>query len=178
MLQEEYFIIESENNGNYPMFSWDQSSGAFGQGRPVKIKQPVKMRLGEPVPANFEWADYYEVPGPVVSRPIAEVLAAMKIYGVQLVPAKVGNPKEPDSVARDYWFIHVWNRISCLDRSNSELELYGDGTIFSIEELQLDENSLASVEPDKRLFFGLCEKRSVLLLHRSIKDAIESVKPR
>jgi len=180
MLQEEYYIIESQNNDNYPMFSWDQLSGDFGMGRSIEFKESIKMRLGDPISPNFEWVDYHEVPAPVVSKRIADVLFPMDIYGIQLVPAKVRNPKDksPFAEVKDYWFIHVWNRIACLDRENSELELYDDGAIFGIEELILDENTLGLFELRKRLIFELTEKTSILLVHQTIKDAIESVSPK
>jgi len=180
MLQEEYYIIERVNNDNYPLFSWDQLSGDFGMGRPVEYQEPVKFRLGSSASPNFEWVDYHSSPDPIVSKKIVEALIPLDLYGVQFVPAKVRNPKDksPFAEVKDYWFIHVWNRIACLDRENSELELYDDGAIFGIEKLILDENTLGLFELRKRLIFELTEKASVLLVHQTIKDAIESVNPK
>ncbi len=180
MLQDEYYIIESENNDNYPLFSWDQLSGDFGMGQPVEFKQPVKFRLGDPLSPNFEWVDYHVAPEPIVSKRIVDVLSPMDIYGIQLVPAKVRNPKDksPFAEVKDYWFMHVWNQIACLDKENSELELYDDGAIFGIDKLVLDEKTLSLFELKKRLIFELAEKSPVLLVHQTIKDAIESVNPK
>lgn len=180
MLQDEYYIIGRVNNDNYPLFSWDQSRGDYGLGRPVEYKEPIKLRLGEPISPNFEWVDYHSFPtSPVVSEIIANALSPMDIYGIQLVPAKVRNPKDksPFAEVKDYWFMHVWNRIACLDKTNSELEFYDDGTIFGIEKLVLDEKTLGLFELRKRLIFELTEDTSVLLIHQTIKDAIESVNP-
>ncbi len=176
MLQDEYYVMESENNDNYPMFSWDQKSGEFGMGKPVEGKGPLKFRLDDPAP-GFEFADYHESPAPVVSRRILDALLPLDLYGVQFVPAKVRNPRDPSSEPRDYWFVHVWNRIACLDEEESELELYDDGTIFGIEELVLDEGKLEEVEPDKRMVFELAEKATLILVHESVKEAIESADP-
>jgi len=178
MLRDEYYVIERENNDDYPLFSWDQKSGKFGLGRPLEIKEPVKLRLGEPISHNFEWVDFHALPDPVFSRRVVNVLVPMDIYGIQLVPAKVRNPKDPFDEPRDYWFMHVWNRIACLDKEQSEVRTNRSGTrIFSIDKFVLNEKSLGAFELRKRLVFEVTEKTSVLLVHQSIKDAILSVQP-
>ncbi len=180
MLQDEYYIIERTNNDNYPLFSWDESRGEHGLGKPVPFNKPIKFLLGEPISSNFEWVDYHSNPtNPVVSNRIADVLAPMDIYGIQLVPAKVRNPKDPFSEIKDYWFIHVWNRIACLNKEKSEIEYDEvDGQIWGFDKLVLDEETLGFFELRKRLVFELTEKTSVLLIHQTIKDAIESVNPK
>ena len=179
MLQEEYYVIERANNDNYPLFSWDQSRGDYGLGRPVEFHEPIKLRLGEPISPNFEWVDYHAFPtNPVVSKIVVDVLAPFDLQGVQFVPAKVRNSRDPFSEPRDYWFIHVWNRIACLDKTNTELELYDDGSIFGIDKLVLNEKTLLMFELRKRLMFELTENTSVLLIHQRIKTAIESVHPK
>lgn len=178
MLQDEYYIMDRENNDNYPLFSWDQSSGKFGLANPINFDEPIKLRLRDPISPNFEWADFHKLPDPVVSKCVVDVLAPMDIYGIQLVPAKVRNPKDPFSEPRDYWFIHVWNRISCLNERESELEWDEvDGEIWGIEKLVLDEEILSLFELRKRQIFELAEDTSVLLIHQTIKDAIMSVNP-
>ncbi len=178
MLQDEYYIIERENNDNYPLFAWDQSENEYNLGKPVEWTEPLKFRLGEPVPRKPEWVDYHELPNPVISKLVLDALLPLNLYGVQFVPAKVRNPKKSLSGSRDYWLVHVWNRIECLDREKSELELLSSGRIFNINRLVLDEKALARVEPESRMIFGLAEKTSVNLVHEKIKEAIESVEPK
>ena len=178
MMQDKYYVIDRDKNSNYPLFTWDQIETEFGLGEPVKIAEPLKFRFGEPIPAEPEWVDYHGLPKPVVSKKIVDALLHLDLYGVQFVPAKVRNPKDPFAEVKDYWFMHVWNRIACLDKENSELEFYDDGTIFGIEKLILSENTLSLFELRKRLIFELTENTSVLLLHQTVKDAIESVNPR
>lgn len=178
MLQDDYYVIESENNDNYPMFSWDQMSDGFGIGVPATVTEPVKFRLGEPISPKFEWVDYHVVPSPVISKLIADVLRPLDICGVQLIPAKVRNPQDPFSAVHDYWYLHVWNRISCVDKNNSDVQYFKDGKIFSIDELVLDDSILSKIELPKRLVFELSEKNSVLLIHKLVKEAIMSVAPK
>ncbi|MCP4485831.1 MAG: hypothetical protein GY820_00665 [Gammaproteobacteria bacterium] len=179
MLQDEYYVIERENNDNYPLVSWDESRGGFGLGKPVVYKGVIKLRLGEPISPNFEWVDYHSnSTNPVVSKIIIDALAPKDIYGIQLVPAKIRNPKDSSAESKSYWFMHIWNRITCMDSENSELELYDDGSIFGIERLTLDESVLGRIELKERLIFELAEKTSVLLVHKVIKDTIEVVNPK
>lgn len=178
MLQAEYYVVERENNNNYPLFSWDQSSGDFGLGRPIQCEAPLNFRLGDPISPKFEWVDYHKAPQPVISFAMARILEKLDVYGIQLIPAKVRNPKDPFSELHDYCFVHVWNRISCLDKLNSEVEYMKSGRIFSIDKLALDEKALGSFELRKRLIFELTENTSMLLAHQLIKDAIESVSPK
>jgi hypothetical protein len=74
----------------------------------------------------------------------------------------------------NYFYMHVWNRIGCLDRDKSELELYDDGDIFSIDQLVLDETRLDSIDHQKRKLFYLEENTSILLAHETIVEQIIS----
>ncbi len=178
MLQDEYYVIERENNDNYPLFAWDQPENEYNLGKPVEWREPLKFRLGQPVPRKPEWVDYHELPNPVISKAFLEALLPLDLYGAQYVPAKVRNQEKRLSKPRDYWLLHIWNRIECLDREKSELELLPSGRIFSIHRLVLDEKALGRVEPERRMIFGVAEKTTVSLVHERVKEAIESVEPK
>ncbi|MES2674443.1 MAG: DUF1629 domain-containing protein [Pseudomonadota bacterium] len=182
MLQDEYYVVERENNNNYPLFALDQKSVGTGQGVPIQYTEPLNLRLRDPISAKFEWVDYHKAPEPVISYALAKILEQLCIYGIQLIPAKVRNPKDPFSELHDYCFVHVWNRIACIDKTQSELEYLDDndpnGMIFSIDKFVMNESVLQKIELKKRLVFELAEKTSILLMHESIKTAIESMKPK
>lgn len=178
MLQTEYYVVERENNDNYPLFSLDQKSVGTGQGVPIQYSEPLQFRLRNPISSKFKWVDYHIAPEPVISTDLASLLEKMVIYGIQLIPANVSNSKGRRSESRDYFFVHVWNRISCLDTTKSDLIRMKSGMIFSIEKFVIDEIALQKIELKRRLIFELAEKTSILLMHQSIKDAIESIKPK
>lgn len=178
MLQEEYYVVECENNDNYPLFAFDQKSVGTGQGVPIQYTEPLKLRLRDPIAPKFEWVDHHKAPEPLISFPLARILEKLNIYGIQLIPAKVRNPKDTSSELRDYYFVHVWNRIACIDRANSTLIVMKSGMIFSIKKFVMDEAALQKVELKNRLIFELAEKTSILLMHQSIKDEIESINPK
>ncbi len=176
MLQDDYYIIEG--NKDSCLFSWDQKSGSFGLGRPVTVTEPIKVRVGDPIPNSPKFVDFHEMPDPVLSQRIVDVLRPMDIYGIQLVPAKVRNPIAPNDELQDYWFMHIWNELHCLDMDNSKLQCSRSGkTIFGIDKLVLNEDVLESFELQSRKIFVLGESPSVRFVHKSIKDAIMSVNP-
>lgn len=116
-------------------------------------------------------------PAPVLSPRLAEAVRAMDLYGIELVPAVVRHTEDPSCEPKDYYFLYVWNRIHCLDRQNSDLELYGRGRIFGFRKLVLLADTLLRFDISKRLIFELAEKPSVLLVHETVREAMESVKP-
>lgn len=175
MMQEEYYVIKRENNDSYPLFAWAQQAREYNMGKPVEYTEPLKLTLRKPVRRNFEWTDYHSLSGPVVSKRILDVLLPLDLYGVQLIPAKVTNPYDPSAEPHDYWFVHVWNRIACLDMEKSELELYSDGDIAGIVKMVLNEEILSMFEPHKRMIFALKEDITAHLVHKTVKEAIESV---
>lgn len=182
MLQAEYYVVESENHKPYPSFALDQPSVGTGQGVAIQYTEPLKLRLRDPIPLKFELVDFHEAPDPIISLPLARILEKLDIYGIQLIPAKVRNPKDPFSELHDYCFVHVWNRIACIDKAKSEIEYLDDADpnsmIFSIDKFVMDESAMQKIELKKRLIFELAEKTSILLMHQSIKDAIESINPK
>lgn len=177
MLQDDYFIIDSVNDASYPIFRWDQPRGSIGLGSPVSIQEPLKFKLGDPIPENYQWADFHVSPKPLISERLAKLLASLNIYGIQLLPAKVADANNPFPNPKDYYFLHVFNRISCTDKDKSQFDEYDDGTIFGFDSLVLNETALSMVQPEHRMIFELAEDTSVLIIHRSLKNAIEEIKP-
>jgi len=174
MLNQDYYVIKRGGSNNYPLLEWDQSSGMFDKGKPVTVTPPIKLRLGAPVPDKPEMVDYHSLPEPVVGERIKNILEPMTLYGTQLIPARI--PVE-DNVY-DYWLLHVFNEIACIDREKSILEIdEDDGDVLDIEQLALDEKVLQEIPLDKRLIFVLKESTSTYLFHRSVKEAIMALEP-
>lgn len=178
MLQDDYFILERENNDDFPLLSWNETSDGFGLGVLNNNTKSVKFHIAEPISANFQLVDYHEAPEPVISERLESVLNPLNVHGVQFVPAIVSDLRNPLHEPLNYYLMHVWYRIACLDKSHSQIRSNKAGTrIFSIDKLVLDENALKQIELPKRLMFFLAEKTSILLVHKEIKDALLSVEP-
>ena len=170
----EYYIISRANNNNHPLFEWDQLSGMFYKGRPVEISEPVKLRLGSPVPKKPEMVDYHSLPESVVSERIKNVLEPMTIVGIQFVPVKVQGKNEGEFF--DYWLMHIYKKISCMDRKKSDYKVSESGRI-SVRKLVIDEAVVKDIPLEKRLVFELKEGASLFLVHKSVRDAVMAVNP-
>lgn len=172
MLQDEYYVIERENNDNYPLFSWDQNSGEIGMGGPVKYDQPIKLALSDSISPSFEWVDYHSLPAPVISSALKNTLNELNLYGIQFIPALVHHAKSGE--VKDYWYTNICNRIACLDKSESEIDYSSSGdTIFGIDKLVLKNDVLQQIDLSRRVLFALSEDPTVVVIHQSLKDIIK-----
>jgi hypothetical protein len=174
-MQTDYFVIESAPNNNHPLLQWDELVWGFGRPEPVTISNPVRLRLGSPVPRNPVMVDHHSLPQPVFSARVVEVLAPLGLYGVQLVPADV--TVKPGDVRR-YWVLHVFNEIHCLDRQRSVCTFFpGREVVLSVERLVLDERVLEGIPLERRLLFVLAESTSTYVFHRSLVERLLALTP-
>jgi|TARA_R100001039_G_C1813492_1_gene84508 hypothetical protein len=170
-VQDQYFVVKSTSDS--PMFGWNQPSGDYGMGYPLMSTEPVKLKVSENAGPEPNWRDFHALDGAAISDRLKRVLEPLDLYGVEYVPADVETPSAPSVQAPTYWFWHVWNEITCVDRAHSVLELSPRGRIISIDKLVLDEPLLGRFERRKTLIFRLREKPSTLIVHRLLKEAIE-----
>ncbi|NMO16267.1 hypothetical protein HPC49_10445 [Pyxidicoccus fallax] len=172
-MQTDYFVLMRARSQQHPLLAWDQDSLPFLKSRAVEVREPVQLKLGEPVPSKPIMVDHHSLPAPVVSRRLMEALAQLELPGVQWVPADV---HVGETVLR-YWLVHMWRRISCVDRARSVLSLdEDDGGVLGIDKLVLDEDVLGAVPLEERLAFRL-EEAVVHLFHRSVVDRAMSLTP-
>jgi hypothetical protein len=174
-MQSEYFVLERATSNEHPLLGWAQKSGVFYKMKPVTVTEPVRLRLGAPVPPKPIMVDHHSLPEPVVSTRVKEVLEPLELHRVQLVPADL---KVSDEDIRRYWLLHVFNEIPALDREHSVVEWLSDGDIFSIEKLVLNEKVLGELPLKERQVFVLQESISHYLVHQSVVDQVLSLRPR
>ena len=117
--------------------------------------------------------DYHSLPDPVISERLMKVLEPLEIYQLQFVPADV----QVHAVNLRYWYVHVFNKIACMDRRRSDFSLSPNGWVGDIERLVLDEDVLAGIPLEKRLVYRLAEYSSKLILHSSIVEKVMAIKP-
>jgi len=175
-INDEYYVIERAGGSEYPLLEWNQRSITYNKGKPVPLTDPIKLRLGAPVPDNPVMVDYHSLPRPVIGQKIVDALDPLSVDGIQLVPADV---EMPDGGNLRYWLIHVYNRIACVDRMLSKAK-FSDvlpGRATTIDHLVLDEKILSDIPLEKRLIFVLEESVSTYLFHESIMKAVMEVEP-
>ncbi|NRB42422.1 MAG: hypothetical protein HRU20_28795 [Pseudomonadales bacterium] len=177
MLNSEYYVFDSGGTNENPLLEWDQKAGIYYKGLEIKppySEQVIQLRLGEPIPPNPVMIDCHSLPDAIISKKIEQVLTPMKIAGTQCLPARITHE---DLVYDDYFLLHVFNEVECLDREKAVFTLSRRGRVIDIESLWLNEEVLAEIPLEERLIFLLKESTSTCLVHKSVKDAIESVNP-
>ena len=175
----DYYLIGNDYTKSVPdLMSDDGQNTMFLHGKePIEeLDTPIKLCLCPPIPAKPRMVDFHEMPSSVFSGKIAKVLKSMNIYGLQLIPATVrgkGNDRYDD-----YWVAYVYNRIPCLDLEHSEYDVdKDDGWIHNVLKYFMDNTHLAKIPLEKRLVFLMEESMSKRIYHKSVVDAIMSLKP-
>lgn len=175
----EYYLIDSDDTPSVPLLMPDknQSTMMLLRRYPIEpLEKPMELCFNPPVPAKPRMVDFHELPSPVFSRKIYDVLQPMNIYGLQLLPATIRGKKEERY--NDYWVAYVYNRIACLDMEHSQYDIdEDDGEIDNIMRFFIDIKKLAEIPLKKRLVFLLEEDMPKRIYHKSIVDAIMSVNP-
>lgn len=175
----DYYIVMRENNPKYPLLGWRQDY-LIRSMEPFNIDEPIKLRVGDPVPKKYEMVDYHSLPESVISEKIKNVLEPINIYGTQLLPTTVEGEKGD---VYSYYLLHIYNEISCMDKRKSKYEDWGDpddedDIDFDISKLVLDEDVIKTIPLEKRLVFRLVEDTSKNLFHKSIRDTIMAKDPK
>lgn len=170
-----YYVLERGGNNNNPLVGFKGRSTAFSKPYPMKVENPVELILRDPVPRNPEMIDYHSMGGEhLMSAKIKDVLEPLKIDGVQLVPGIVN----VNGTQYDYWILHVYKEIECLDKEFSVLYIdESDGDILDVSKISLNTEELATYSDYKRLIFRIEEYSSIILFHEKIKKAIMDVDP-
>ncbi|MEO6231100.1 MAG: DUF1629 domain-containing protein [Ferruginibacter sp.] len=170
-----YYIITSKVDENTPLLSEETNSPDYLYER-NEIQNPklILFKFGKPLPQRPILGDYLSSPNSVISKKIYDIIAPCKIDGIQLLPSRIRGLN--NEIYSDYWAIHVFNRIKCIDLKASKC-IYEDNMLDDIERLVLDEKCLDEIPMAKRLVFRLKEDRSFELYHSSLVDAIMSIKP-
>ncbi|GHV57924.1 hypothetical protein FACS1894182_08150 [Bacteroidia bacterium] len=173
----EYYFIGRANNPQHPLliedsdcppYSWEESR--------IENPQPMYYCLGKPVPRKPKMVDYHSSPDSVISKKIFDVLDNLNVKGIQLIPAVIRGKN--DEIYENYWYIHIINHYSVIDKENSEYDWDSFlGKIWALDKLVLDEEKLKPIPLDERLIFRMPEYTAETLVHKSVVDAIMATNP-
>jgi hypothetical protein len=170
----EYFVVGRAGSNRYPLLEWEENGSRYSRLEPVADEKPIQLRLGSPVPKDPLMVDYHSLPRPVVSQRVRDVLAALPLARVQLVPANV---RVRGDDVRLYYLVHVCQRIAAVDRERSVLDVTAAGEVVGIRRLVLDMKKIGEVPLKDRLVFRLAESVSVHLFHESVVSAVLALQP-
>jgi hypothetical protein len=170
----EYYKIGRSNDNNIPLIeeSSDCPDYLYEEG-PIENPKLMLFELGDPIPRKPKMADYHASPNAVVSKKIFDILSPLKIEGIQLLPATIS---VKDKTLKDYWAIHIYHHIQCVDLELSECAVKST-RLSRVKKLVLDKKVLEKIPLQKRLIFRLKEDISYELFHVSIMESIMGANP-
>ena len=137
----------------------------------------IEMKFWEPYPKKPVMVDFHDngTIG-VVSKKIYNVLSPLNIKGIELIPATIFDPKNKNTY-EDYYFLHIYNYLECLDRDKAIYKIGSVGTILNIKKVVLDINVLSKIPLEDRLIFRLGEMFTHQLFHESVVEKIMASSP-
>ena len=170
----EYYRIFRGGDDNIPLLDQVDGYDYLDAEKPIEEPKLMLFELGDPVPRKPKMADYHSSPECIVSKRIFDVLQPLNIYGIQLLPARIKGKN--DEEFDDYWGIHIYNSLECIDVNLSECRI-DRIRIAKVKKLVLDKEKLAKVPLEKRLIFRMKEDSSYKLFHASVANAIMAINP-
>ncbi|GHU74235.1 hypothetical protein FACS189413_18980 [Bacteroidia bacterium] len=172
----EYYFIGRANNPQHPLLIADSDCPPYLRKKEY-IENPETMAFcfGKPIPRKPKMADYHSEPNSVISKKIFDVLDNLNVKGIQLIPAVIRGTK--GETYENYWYVHITNYYSAIDKENSKCEWSNLGFVLSFEKIVLNEDFLKTIPLEERLVFYLAEDGMEQFFHKSVVDAIMASNP-
>ena len=120
------------------------------------------------------FVDYYSSGSKsIVSKNFCDFINELNVDGIQFLEGTEGNVIK--DLKLDYYYIHIFKRISCVDRNNSILDINEEtNRIRSIKKFSIDSEVLKHISIEERLMFFLDESVHIKLFHETIVRQIIS----
>jgi hypothetical protein len=175
--EDEYFIMRSENNDNYPLLTLNKGSYNYEhKNNIIENPQTVVYRIAKPIPKKPVMVDYHTSPYSVISDRIYSVLNNFNLKNVQFIPAIITTEKKEYN---NYWYLHSVNAFPVLDLDKSKCEWDDFIKVASpIEKIIFKELELKKIKEEERLLFCLSENKLFRIFHRKIVDEIMKIEPK
>jgi hypothetical protein len=173
-----YYVMNVDGANNRPLLAWGKVDFAsFLKAELVDESSydlPLNIIFDEPYPKQYEIADLLTLSTLfAVSEKFKNLFEKLGLYGVQFIPIEIKSNK--GDIIKGHYVAHVWNKLSAIDKIN----YIGDvpnrfESIRSLEKFSLDANLLESIPLEKRLVFGLAEKKTLILVRENVYEAIQA----
>ncbi len=175
---EEYYRMDTDGADNHPLLAWGSTSR-----RPfIRIKEidgsnlklPLEIEFDTPYPPKPEMADILDLGSTCVfSKKVKLLFEKLQIPKVQFIPTIIVTNKKQK--VEGHYIFHCWNGIVAVDKQNYiGNPVDEDGLITALEKFSLDHDALKEIDIKDRLIFRLAETPSFIIVHKSIKEAIEN----
>ncbi len=175
---EEYYVMKVDGADNHPILAWGETDMIpFLYIKEIEnddLEFPLELEFDTPYPKKPEMADILDISSTCVfSEKIKLLFEKLQIPQVQFIPATIVTNKKQK--IEGHYIFHCWNGIPAVDKENYEGDpVDEDGEIVTLEKFSLDSKVLSDIEQENRLVFRLAETPSFIIVHKSIKEAIEN----
>jgi hypothetical protein len=175
---KEYYVMSVDGANNHPLLAWGKTDyDPFLEAEPIdaeSLEKPLEIVFGAPYLKEYEMADFLMLSGQfAASEKLKQLFETSAIYGIQFFPVEIKDKKGNIIVGHNA--IHIWNQLPAIDKNNYEgSPVDRFGTIVSLEKFSLDANLLESIPLEKRQIFLLTEDSSMVIVHQTIQDTIQT----
>jgi hypothetical protein len=176
---KEYFVMNVDGANNHPLLAWGEADSSpflfIEEIENDDLDCPMEIEFDTPYPKKPEMADILDLSSTccVFSEKIKLLFEKLKLKKIQFVPVTIKTNKK--GKIEGHYIFHCWNGVPAVDKDNYEGdEIDEDGEIVTLEKFSLDTNILKTIQVNDRLIFRLSERSDMILVHQSIKEAIES----
>ncbi len=175
---DEYYVMNVDGADNHPMLAWGATDyDLFLETEPIEdgaLKLPMQIVFDEPYPKQYEMPDFLMLNGQfAASEKFKSLFEENNVHGIQFFPIEITDNKK--RLITGNYAIHPWDKLPAIDKDNYEGdELNRFGKIRSLRRFSLDASLLGTIEQSKRLIFILLEKSSMVIVHRSIVEAMQA----
>ena len=107
--------------------------------------------------------------GLLINAKVKEIFDTLKIDNIQYFKSRLID-ENTKAINSDYCLANIMGKISCVDKSQSELELFPDGDIRFIDKLVLNLNDTINYGH----IFRLAEYSTLLLISNELKIALSA----
>ena len=169
----EYYVISSDFSPSLPLL--EETFDVFDllkQKNALDIESKIVFNLAKPSPINPTFGDHHSSPNSVVSQKLADIISSFNIDNIQMLPSVIVD--DDGATYENYYLVHIYNYIDCLDKTRSIIEIDNSTKSTSIKKMRLSSMTLNKIDLPKRLIFKLEEIPHLKIYHKSIVDAITS----
>ena len=121
---------------------------------------------------NDPWPTFVEVPVPFLSKHMYEVLLAAGVNNIDVYPVEISHPDGTIAPESDNYFVfNLLGAVAAVDLANT---VYDPSTqVASSMKMSFDSLAIDEAKAKGHLMFRLAESLSTILVHESVKKALE-----
>jgi len=159
---EKGYLATLEYESDDPLRDWMEAE-VFEDPPPIPVVAKIIPRN------NTVMAEFWQVPVPLMTKRLYQTLLSAGVSNIDTYEAIIEDPRTEEK-NQDYVAFNIVGKIAAADLSKSEYQAI-NGTLVSVDfdSLTIDENKTRDA-----LMFHLAESVNGIVVHESVKNAIEA----